>query len=218
MILALSDIFPNAALTVIQSVAAALPFEDGARTAGRLARQVKQNHQAADSSDRAALLEKVAAALLAHPVFVSAARPKAMVRLMVSRYGVGDRYGRHVDDALMNGGRTDLSFTLFLSDPAAYEGGALVIEDGLESRKIKLTAGQLILYPSTTLHHVEPVTSGERLAVVGWVQSHVRDASRREILFDLDRAFALAEAENASQELLLNLSKARSNLIRMWAD
>ena len=218
MFVALRDIFAPAELGVVQTVAGGLDFEDGGRTAGRLARQVKQNSQAKSGLERAAVLDKVAAALMAHPVFLSAARPRVFVRLMVSRYGPGDQYGLHVDDALMGGQRTDLSFTLFLSDPDTYQGGGLVIEDGLESRTVRLAAGQAILYPSTTLHRVEPVTSGQRLAVVGWVQSHIRNAGRREVLFDLDRAFALAEAQGAGAEQLLAIGKSRSNLLRMWAE
>jgi len=218
MFVALRDIFAAAELGVVQTVAGGLDFEDGGRTAGRLARQVKQNSQAKSGLERAAVLDKVAAALMAHPVFLSAARPRVFVRLMVSRYGPGDQYGLHVDDALMGGQRTDLSFTLFLSDPDTYQGGGLVIEDGLESRTVRLAAGQAILYPSTTLHRVEPVTSGQRLAVVGWVQSHIRDAGRREVLFDLDRAFALAEAQGAKAEQLLAIGKSRSNLLRMWTE
>jgi PKHD-type hydroxylase len=122
-----------------------------------------------------------------------------------------------VDDALMGGLRTDLSFTLFLSEPETYDGGALVIEDSFEARAIKLGAGEMILYPSTSLHRVEPVTRGSRLAVVGWVQSRVRDAGRREILFDLDRSVAELQAGGAD-ELLDRLAKTRSNLLRMWAE
>ena len=205
-------------LTVLQTAVAGLEYEDGAKTAGTLARAVKRNAQAADTPARAAVLKRVEAALLGSPLFLSAARPRAFARLAVSRYEGGQTYGSHVDDALMNGLRTDLSMTLFLSDPVSYDGGELVIEDRIEDRGIKLPAGQLILYPSDTLHRVEPVTAGTRLAVVGWVQSLVRDPAKREILFDLDQAFAAEEAAGGNRDQLNRLSKTRSNLLRMWSD
>ena len=114
--------------------------------------------------------------------------------------------------------RTDLSFTLFLSDPETYDGGALVIEDALEARSIKLQAGDMILYPSTTLHRVEPVTRGERLAVVGWVQSQIRNGEQREILFDLDQAVEAAHAAEGKSPQFDRLAKTRANLLRMWAE
>jgi PKHD-type hydroxylase len=122
-----------------------------------------------------------------------------------------------VDDALMGGLRTDLSFTLFLSDPDTYQGGALEIEDDFAPREVRLNAGDLILYPSTTLHRVTPVTSGERLAVVGWVQSLIRSEAQRDILFDLDQAIATLEQTGAARPATDRLSKARSNLLRLWA-
>jgi PKHD-type hydroxylase len=118
----------------------------------------------------------------------------------------------------MGGLRTDLSFTLFLSDPDSYDGGALVIEDRFEARAVKLPAGSLLLYPSTTLHRVEPVSRGERLAVVGWVQSLIRAPDRREILFDLDQVIASSFAADGKSEALDLMTKTRSNLLRMWAE
>lgn len=214
----IGGLFDAHELAALREAASALEFEDGAKTAGALARRVKANAQAAPSPERDAVLRKVEAALLKHPVFVSAARPKAFVRTVVSRYGPGQTYGTHVDDALMAGGRTDLSFTLFLTDPGAYEGGALVVSDRIEDRAIRLNAGELVLYPSDTLHRVDPVTRGERLAVVGWVTSWVRDPARREVLFDLDEAVAHETGRGADEAQLLRLAKTRSNLLRLWAD
>jgi PKHD-type hydroxylase len=216
--LVLADLFTPADLAVLRQAAAALPFEDGARTAGAMARAVKANQQAQDSAETRAVLGMVEQALIAHATFRSAARPKGFVRLMVSRYGPGQTYGTHVDDAIMAEARTDLSFTLFLSDPETYAGGALVIEDRLEDRAIRLAPGEAILYASTTLHRVEPVTEGTRLAVVGWIESWIRDPARRDMLMDLDEAIAHEAASSADPGQLARLQKTRSNLIRMWAD
>lgn len=202
----------------LRASAAGLTYDDGRKTAGRFVREVKANDQAAPSPARDAILDRVRTAILAHPVFRSAARPKALTPLMLSRYRPGQTYGLHVDDALMGGLRTDLSFTLFLAPPDSYDGGALVVEDPFESRAIKLSAGDMILYPATTLHRVEPVTRGERLAVVGWVQSLIRGAEQREILFDLDRAVETVFAAEGKSPLFDTLAKSRSNLLRMWAE
>lgn len=154
------------------------------------------------------------AALLAHPLFQAIAYPRSVARMMVTRTRGGGHYGPHVDNALIAGARADVSLTLFLSDPDSYEGGALVIADRVEDRAFKLPAGSAVVYPATTLHHVQPVTAGARLVVVGWVQSWVRDPAQREILFDLWRA--QAGADPAGDEARL-LSKTRWNLLRMWA-
>ncbi|MCX7888309.1 MAG: Fe2+-dependent dioxygenase [Rhodobacteraceae bacterium] len=213
----IEGLFEAPVLAALTEAAEALPYEDGRRTAGALARQVKDNAQAAPSPERDAILAKVEAALRAHPVVQSAARPRGFARLSVSRYAGGQTYGTHVDDALMAGARCDLSFTLFLSDPASYAGGELVIADRIEERAFKLPAGQAILYPSDTLHRVEPVTRGTRLAVVGWITSWVADPARREILFDLDAAIAAEMTRGADPAQVLRLQRSRSNLLRMWA-
>lgn len=193
-------------------------FEDGRRTAGWHAREVKRNLQATRRGLAGGVLRKIEQALLAHEVLLAAARPKRLVRLLISRYEPGMTYGTHVDDAMIDGVRTDLSFTLFLSDPASYQGGALVVEDSYGERAIKLPAGELILYPSTTLHRVEPVTAGVRLAAVGWLRSYVRDAERREILFDLETALRQIHAEHGKSAIFDLLVKTRTNLLRRWAE
>lgn len=217
MFVAIEGVLTPGEAAALRTAAAALDFADGRATAGRFARRIKANDQAVASPGLEAIQTKVTAALARHPVFASAARPKAMTTLVLSRYRQGQTYGIHVDDALMQGIRTDLSFTLFLSDPESYEGGALVVADTVEERAFKLAAGGLILYPSTTLHRVEPVSSGTRLCVVGWVQSWIRSGDEREILFDLDRAIADLSAREGKQDLLGTLTKTRSNLLRKWA-
>ncbi len=216
--LVIQGLIPPAEAAVLREAARELDFADGKATAGRFAREVKANDQAAPSPEREAIFARVERALRENGLFRSAARPRAISPLILSRYREGQTYGLHVDDAVMGGLRTDLSFTLFLCDPASYVGGALVIEDTLETRAIRPGAGDLILYPSTTLHRVEPVTRGERLAVVGWVQSQIRRADQREILFDLDQAVEAAHAREGKSGQFDRLAKTRANLIRMWAE
>ncbi len=218
MFLVIGNVLDRHEVAAIRETAATLAFEDGRATAGRFAREVKANAQAAASPERDAVLAKVEAALTKNALFRSAARPRKIVRLLLSRYREGQTYGTHVDDAIMDGARTDLSFTLFLSDEDAYEGGALVVEDALEARSVKLAPGDMILYPSNTLHRVEPVTAGERLAVVGWAQSWVREPERREVLFDLERSIDAVHAAEGKSALFDRLAKTRTNLLRMWAD
>lgn len=209
---------PDEAAALAGAVAAeAEAFQPGSKTAGWHARAVKNNEQAAGKAARSAM-EAVERALLAHPVFTAAARPKQLVGLLVSRYRTGMEYGRHVDDAMMQGVRTDLSFTVFLSPPEAYEGGELVIEGNDADSAIKLPAGSAVVYPTTSLHRVAPVTAGERLVVVGWVRSLVRRADERELLFDLDSAVAELRQTGAQRAVLDRILKVRANLLRLWAE
>ncbi|MCG6885412.1 MAG: Fe2+-dependent dioxygenase [Silicimonas sp.] len=218
MILAIENILSPAEAEAFGEAAAGLTFGDGKATAGRFAREVKANDQAERTPEAEAMLNLIRDKVAGHPVFASAVRPRAFTPLILSRYREGQTYGMHVDDALMKGVRTDVSFTLFLSNSNAYEGGALEISDTFESREVRLPAGSLVLYPSTTLHRVTPVTRGERLAVVGWAQSWLRKAGQREIVFDLDRAVMQVHAQEGKSELFDTLSKSRSNLLRMWAE
>jgi PKHD-type hydroxylase len=197
-------------------------WDSGKRTAGAAARAVKENLQASGSDPKVQALERfVAEALRRHPLFEIAARPKRLTRLMFSRYEPGMTYGNHTDDALMGPSddklRTDLAFTIFLADRESYDGGALVVETALGEQEIALDAGDAILYPAGSIHHVAPVTRGARLAAVGWVESFVADAGRREILFDLSVARERLAGAGAPREEVLRLDKAISNLLRMWA-
>jgi PKHD-type hydroxylase len=193
-------------------------FGPGKATAGWHARERKHNLQARNDPAVQSLLARVAEALTAHPLVRSAARPREVVRLMLSRYDTGMSYGTHVDDALMDGRRTDLSFTLFLSAPDDYDGGRLVIDEPAGERAFAMQAGDMLLYPSTSLHRVEAVTRGRRLVLVGWIRSHVRSAEAREILFDLDRVIAALHGSGSVGESLDLLLKTRSNLLRLWAE
>lgn len=206
----------------LETVRAALHrahFVDGRTTAGFAARTVKNNTQTA-GGDRAieTVRRLVTERILANEVFRLAVRPKALTPLMFSRYEPGMNYGSHVDDALMQGMRTDVSFTLFLSDPESYEGGELVIESAGGEDAVKLDAGALVAYPTTTLHRVNEVTQGERIAAVGWARSFIRDAAQRELLFDLDTARRqMFQRDGKSAEFDL-ISKSLANLMRMWAE
>jgi PKHD-type hydroxylase len=203
----------------VQAALEAVRFVDGRETAGFAARAVKDNQQA-DASDRSleTVRALVAERILGNEVFGLAIRPKVLSPLLFSRYGKGMTYGTHVDDALMQGMRSDVSFTLFLSDPQSYQGGELVIESASGEDEVKLAAGALVAYPSTSLHRVNAVTRGVRLAAVGWVRSFIRDAARRELLFDLDTARRnMFTREGKSTEFDL-ISKSLANLMRMWAE
>ena len=194
-------------------------FEDGRATAGWSARLVKDNEQAREGAALTLLREKVSTAILGNEVFNLAARPKALTPLTFARYGAGREYGSHVDNPLMNGIRTDVSFTLFLADPESYDGGELVIESVSGEEEVKLPAGHMILYPTYYFHRVEPVTRGERLACVSWLQSMVRDLTQREVLLDLAiLGQALTKSAPPKDTDLELLDKVRKNLLRMWAE
>ena len=219
MLLCIGTVLNSEEIGAFRSEIEALSFVDGRTTAGWAARLVKDNEQAEGGERRAeAIRRRVAERILDNELFQLAVRPKALTPLMISRYKPGKQYGTHVDDALMRGMRTDVSFTLFLADPETYEGGELVIESSAGEQSFKLPAGAMIVYPSTSLHRVAPVREGERLAVVGWARSFVRSAERREILFDLETARrAVFEAQGKS-EAFDQLSKCGANLLRMWAE
>ena len=205
-------------VALVRDTLAQATFEDGRETAGFAARLVKNNRQAANDRTIETVRKLVEERIVANDVFALAVRPKALASVMFSSYERGMQYGSHVDDALMQGMRTDVSFTLFLSDPDAYDGGELVIENASGDDAVKLAPGSLVAYPSTALHHVAVVTRGTRLAAVGWARSFVRDAARREMLFDLDtarRQLFAREGKSAEYDLV---SKSLANLLRMWVE
>ena len=197
----------------------AAAFVDGRETAGWAAKTVKNNLQA-KSGDAAmdAARALVKDRLMSNGLFAMAARPRHMSSLLFARYEPGMEYGAHVDDALMGGMRSDISFTLFVDEPETYDGGELVMETSGGETAIKAPAGSVFIYPSTTLHRVAKLNSGLRRVCVGWLQSHVRQADQREILFDLDTARrSLFKANGKTAEFDL-VSKSVANLMRMWAD
>jgi PKHD-type hydroxylase len=220
MLITISSVLDETSLLAARDMIPALSWRDGAETAGETARAVKQNEQA-DLSTRTgtALRAILNTAVENHPVLRAAAQPKRISSLIVSRTGAGGGYGRHIDNAFMGHGaarlRTDLSFTLFLSDPESYQGGELEIETAGFTQTVKLPAGDLVLYPTTTLHQVAKVTSGQRIVCLGWIESLVPDGADREILFDLENLKAsLARKHPPQSEEMLVLSKTIANLLR----
>jgi len=222
MILCIADVLSAADLAEIRRLLDDAAFQDGRKTAGWHARKVKRNEQVDPASRTARTAgERIAAALEVNPVFTAGVQPRAIRPLLFSRYGEGMEYGPHVDDAIMGSKqrvRSDVSVTVFLNAPEEYDGGALVIESAGGEQSFKLPAGHAIAYPSTTLHRVERVTRGTRLVAVTWVQSLVRSADDREILFDLDMARrALFEQHGKTREFDL-IAKSYANLLRRWSE
>ena len=223
MILCIGNVLSEDVVARMRDELARIEFRDGRETAGWHARTVKKNTQASGRDERVARLRKEAGeAIRDHVLFQMAARPRRTMPVMFSRYEPGMEYGSHVDDAVMNGPdgpvRTDVSFTLFLSDVDSYDGGELVTDTTAGEQTYKLPAGSMVVYPSSTLHRVNPVTRGERLAAVGWAQSQVRDPARREVLFDLDTARRQMFDAQGKTEQFDAISKSLANLMRMWAE
>jgi PKHD-type hydroxylase len=221
MILCLAEVLPAQDLARLRETVDRLEFVDGLATAGWHAREVKRNQQARNGPQTVECQRLVEQALRAHPVFGLATRPRRIAPVLFSRYEPGMTYGDHVDDAVMGADpplRSDIAFTLFLSEPQDCEGGELVIDSSAGEQSFKLAAGCAVVYPASTVHRVSPVTRGHRLAAVSWVQSLVRDPAQREILFDMDTARrAIFAREGKSREFDL-LSKSVANLLRMWAE
>lgn len=200
-------------------------WQDGKGSAGYLSQRVKHNRQLADTDALGRQLgEQVLRALQATPLFLAAALPARILPPLFNSYEAGETYGPHVDGAIrpvtgtLHRIRTDLSATLFLSAPEDYDGGELVIEDAFGPRSIKLPAGDLVLYPGTSVHHVTPVTRGRRLASFFWIQSMVRDAHQRSLLFELDRATQQVAAGKGPGTPETTLANIYHNLLRLWAE
>ena len=217
MRIVIGNVLSAADVRELRATLANASFADGRATAGFAARDVKHNLQAAAEPSLDEARKMVTERILANEVFGLAVRPKAL-SLMFSRYDPGMRYGTHVDDAIMGGMRTDVAFTLFVSDPETYDGGELMIDSAAGEDAIKLAAGALVAYPATSLHRVAEVTRGTRLAAVGWARSLVRDPVQRELLFDLDTARRKLFAQHGHTAEFDLVSKSFANLMRMWAE
>ena len=198
---------------------------DGKITAGHQSARAKDNLQLPENHPLAREMgETILIALERNPLFVSAALPFKVFPPLFNRYEGGHSFGNHVDNAIrqISGTphriRTDLSATLFLTNPEDYDGGELVIEDTYGVHAVKLPAGHLILYPATSLHNVRPVTRGRRISSFFWIQSMIRDDGQRTILFDLDTAIQRVAAESPEHPSVIQLTGVYHNLLRRWAD
>lgn len=198
---------------------------DGRVTAGHQSARAKDNQQLGEDSPTARQLgDFILAALQRNPLFISAALPHRVFPPLFNRYQGGQSFGTHVDNAIRQVSgtnhriRTDLSATLFLAAPEEYDGGELVVEDTYGVHTVKLPAGHLALYPSTSLHHVRAVTRGARIASFFWIQSMIRDDGERTLLFDLDSAVQQLTRQNAEHPVAVQLTGVYHNLLRRWAE
>lgn len=214
MLFSLRDVLPEKLRISILEQLKDEHFIDGKATANGMARTVKSNQQV-DLAKFPEFALEVTNALQQHQQFQYLAMPQRLSNLLISRYQSGMSYGTHTDGAIMpGGGRSDLSFTLMLSD--GYEGGELCMETAFGEKAIRIPAGTLLLYPTGGLHRVAEVTKGERIAIVGWVQSRIRDPQKRQILMDLDlarKAYLEKAGHDRQADLML---KSSTNLRRMW--
>lgn len=198
---------------------------DGRVTAGHQSARAKDNEQIPENHPVARRIgETIVTALARNPLFRSAALPLHVFPPLFNRYSGGQSFGSHVDNAVRQVAgtshhlRTDLSSTLFLSEPGEYDGGELVIEDTFGVQSVKLGAGSMILYPASSLHHVRPVTRGARVSAFFWIQSMVRDDGERTLLFDLDLSIQRLGQELPDHAAVLQLTGVYHNLLRRWAD
>jgi PKHD-type hydroxylase len=225
MLLSIPDVLTAEQVTRARQLLSEADWVDGRVTAGHQSARAKDNAQLPEDSSLARQLgEMILTALGQNPLFISAALPLRIFPPLFNRYGGGQSFGTHVDNAIrqITGTphriRTDLSATLFFSSPDDYDGGELVVEDTFGTHSVKLPAGHLILYPSTSLHHVRPVTRGARLASFFWIQSMVRDDGQRTLLFDLDSAIQRINIDNPNHPSAVQLTGVYHNLVRRWAD
>ena len=226
MLLCVPDVLSKDDVAEFRGIMDSVVWEDGRSTAGAQSALVKQNEQLPPNCEASRRLgERVVKALAANPLFISAAIPRHIFPPLFNRYGVGQRFGVHVDNAVRGDHltgmriRTDLSVTLFLSEPEEYDGGELVVEDYFGSHEVKLPAGDLVLYPATSLHMVTPITRGTRVASFFWLQSMIRDAHARSMIFDLDAAIqGLVVRIGRDDPHTVKLTGIYHNLIRYWAE
>ncbi|WP_047516259.1 Fe2+-dependent dioxygenase [Methylophilus sp. Q8] len=225
MLLTLPDVLLKEELTTIRGLLKQAQWIDGRNTAGAQAAQVKNNQQLAEQDPLLANIRGIVLqALHRDPLFFSAALPDKILPPFVNRYaGQNNHYGFHVDSAMrsMPDGsarvRADVSATLFFNDPDEYDGGELVVQDVFGDQRIKLKAGSIVIYPSSSVHAVTPVTRGERLASFMFIQSMVRDAAHRRMLFDMDMALVRLRQQHGETAEVVQLTGIYHNLLRQWA-
>jgi len=225
VLLEIPDLFTPAQVQEARALLDSAEWIDGRVTAGHQSVRTKDNLQLPENHPTARRLgEVILDALGSNPLFISAALPMRVFPPLFNRYQGGQSFGTHVDNAIRqvtgtpHRMRTDLSATLFFSAPEEYEGGELIIEDTYGTHQVKLAAGHMVLYPSTSLHQVRPVTRGARVASFFWIQSMVRDDGQRALLFDLDLAIQRLNADNPEHPSAVQLMGVYHNLLRRWAD
>lgn len=224
MLLHIPNVLTGDELARIRQALDAADWTDGRETVGAQGAQVKRNEQLADASPlKAELGRAIMAALQRNPLFHAATLPAKILPPRFNRYAGGGEYGFHVDGAVMRLGngeqlRSDVSCTLFLNEPDEYDGGELIVSDTYGEHEVKLPAGDLIVYPSSSLHKVTPVTRGTRLASFFWVQSLVRDDARRRMLFEMDASIQTLRHGNADNGAVLALTGIYHNLLRHWSE
>lgn len=226
MLLHVPNVLNSDELKSLRQLLTQADWTDGKVTAGTQSAQVKRNIQLPETSaDAEAARLIVLKALNRNALFFSAALPKKIYPPLFNQYREGMDFGAHVDNAVRTHAisgvnvRTDISCTLFVADPDSYEGGELVVEDTYGHQMVKLPAGDMVLYPGTSLHHVRPVTKGARLASFFWIQSMIREDSQRTLLFDMDAAIVtLRQQVGDNHPAVVRLTGNYHNLIRMWAD
>jgi PKHD-type hydroxylase len=225
MLLRVPNVLNTEELATLQTLMAKAAWTDGKVTAGTQSAQVKRNIQLPETGAEAEQARQIVLkALSRNALFFSAALPKKIYPPLFNQYREGMDFGNHIDNAVRTHAitglnvRTDISCTLFIAEPDSYEGGELVIEDTYGQQMVKLPAGDMVLYPGTSLHHVRPVTSGARLASFFWVQSMVRHDEQRTLLFDMDAAIATLREQMGDTAAVIRLTGNYHNLIRMWAE
>jgi PKHD-type hydroxylase len=224
MLLHIPDVLEPAQVTRIRTALDAAEWTDGRETVGAQGAMVKRNQQLPDASPlRQQLGQIVLVALAKNPLYHAAVLPLRILPPRFNRYEGGGQYGFHVDGAVMGLTaeaqlRSDVSCTLFLSEPHEYDGGELIVSDTYGEHEVKLPAGDLIVYPSSSLHRVAPVTRGARVASFFWVQSLVRDDSRRRLLLELDTSIQSLTRSGADAAAVLQLTGVYHNLLRQWAE
>jgi PKHD-type hydroxylase len=222
MLLEIPALLNDAQMQKIHSLLADARYVDGRATAGRVASRVKRNEEMAPEPEVLQRLYRVIMASVGHSeTFRSAVLPAKVADFIFARYQPGMRYGDHVDDPIMGQGprfRSDVSMTVFLSDPSSYDGGELVIRTPFGEQRVKLEAGHAVVYPSASVHRVAEVTRGERLVALTWVQSYVRDAAQRELLYELDLSRQQLLQDDPESDLTKRVDRSYVNLLRMWAE
>lgn len=217
MILQIQQAIEQNTLDVLLEALQDISFSNGKLSAGSAAQTVKNNQQAILTNGHPKALQMLLKHLEQQPLLQQAALPKTFTKVLLNQYQQGMEYGWHTDNALVNGKRCDISFSLGLTDTKDYQGGELVLQDHSGERAFKLGKGELLLYPSTYLHKVSPVTKGTRLALVGWIESFVKCPKKRELIFDLQQAASHEFTARGKTQQYDTLSKSHQNLLRMWS-